>query len=275
MKKRIFAVLLAAVLLAAISVTAFAASNKLAFDSSYDADKNIVSVKLYVEAPGALEAADFNLAFDPDVYEYVDCDESEVSSNAMVVTGESILEEGLATCSVIFTEACAQEDLNENGDLMLVTFQFKPLTEDYDINDFCLWAESYSVNDTNLVSTISPVGNTSLKTGHTAVVTVPSKNGSKATTTAPSATTTTTKAAENNDGNEAANDQVAADNAAANNSSSSVSSKSGTKWYVYVIAGVLAVGAVAGIAMIAIKNNNGEEETADESESDDSDSAED
>lgn len=266
MKKRIFAALTALVMLIGCSVSVFAASATLACDASYNADSNIVSVKIYIKDPGALEAADLSLAFDPDVYEYVECDESELSENAMVVTGKSIVEDGLATCSVIFMEACAQEDLNDEGDLMLVTFNFKPLTEDYDINDFCLWAESYSVGDVDIASSVSPVGAVALKSGHTAAATVYK--------TATTSATTTKAADENNNGNEAANDNAANNNAAndnaaennANSASSSTASKSGTKWYVYVIAGVLGVGAVAGIAMIAIKSNHddGDEKNKDD-----------
>lgn len=225
MKKKIFTLLFAVVMLLSFSVTVFADSRTLICESSYDADTNTVSVVLSIEDPDALEAADFCLAFNPDVYEYIDYDDSEATDNAMVVAGTSSLEPGLATCSLIFTEACEDSDLNADGNLSLVTFHFKPLTEEYNIDDFCFWATSYSVKGKDVVDKVDAVGNTQLKSDHTAVVTV-------------SPTT----------------------------SASSLSSGNGTKWYVYVIAGVLAVGAVAGIAFVAIRNN--QEENSLENEDD-------
>ena len=44
-----------------------------------------------------------------------------------------------------------------------------------------------------------------------------------------------------------------------------ISAKADTNWVVYVVAGVVAIGAIAGIAFVVIKkgkNENGEEETA-------------
>lgn len=224
MKRKICSAALAVVMLFGMIITGYAQSCKLSFDSAYNADSDTVSVTLYVESPGALQSADFSLAFDPEVFEYVDYDDSNSTDNATVVSGKSVLEEGLAVCSIMFVDACTDADLDENGNLLLVTFTFKPLTENYDIENFCFWSGSYSVNDVDVVDLIAPVGITSLKEGHTAVVTVKS----------------TTTAANNSDIN-------------------SGSSSGGTKWYVYVIASVLAIGAVAGIAFVAIKNNNDSE----------------
>lgn len=256
MKRIISAFMLAIVMVASLTVSGFAASNKLAFESSYDADSNTVSVKLYIESPAALESADFCLAFDSDVFEYVDCSEEGSSDNMMIMAGQAATEKGLATCSLIFTESCKDTDLNDEGNLVLATFKFKPLSAEYDINDFYLWADSYSVSGTNISNSVEAMGNATLKTGHTSVVTTPNYNSNN----------TTTKSDDKNDKKD--------DNANNNNSSSSSSSNSnGRKWYVYVITGVIVVCAVGGIALIAIKNNHENDETdesADDSQVDNS-----
>lgn len=222
MKRRIVSVVLALVMLLSFAVIGSAKTYGLVFDSSYDAEKNIVSVTIYVEEPGALEAADFCLAYEPEIYEYVDFSDAGTSSELITAIGKSTLENGLVNCSAMFADSCTPEDLDENGNLMLATFNFKPLTEEYDIENFCMWATSYSINGTDIVAAVTPVGNSALKTSHTAVVTV-------------SPTTS---------------------------SSSSVKkdSEGNSKWYIYVIAAVVAVGAVAGIAVIAIKNNQDQDE---------------
>lgn len=213
MKKRIFAVIMIAVLMLSCSVSSYAASKELVIDSSYDADTNLVLVSISIDTPDTLESADLCLAYDPSVYEYVDVDDSGAPNSAMVAAGLSALDTGLATCSLIFTDSCSDDDLDENGCLQLVTYSFKPLVEDYNIEDFCLWATSYSVNGKDVVKKVEVAGQANLKTGHTVVVTV-------------SPTTASTS--------------LFGD---------------GTKWYVYLIAGVLAVSAIAGIAVIAIRNN--------------------
>lgn len=257
MKRIICAFMLAIVTIASLTVSGFAASNKPVFESSYDADSNTVSVKLYIESPAALESADFCLAFDEDVFEYVDCSEESSSDNMMIMAGQAATENGLATCSLIFTESCKDSDLNDEGNLVLATFKFKPLTDEYDINDFYLWADSYSVSGTNISNSVEPMGNATLKTGHTSLVTTPNYNSNN----------TTTKSDDKNDKKD--------DNANNNNSnnSSSSSNSNGRKWYVYVITGVIVVCAVGGIALIAIKNNHENDETdksADDSQTDNS-----
>lgn len=250
MKRIICALMLAIITVASVTVTGFAASNKPVFESSYDANSNTVSVKLYIENPGALESADFCLAFNSDVFEYVDCTEESISENVMIIAGQATTEKGLATCSLIFTESCKDTDLNDEGNLVLATFKFKPLTEEYDINDFYLWADSYSVAGTNISSSVEAMGNATLKSGHTSLVTTPNYKTND----------TTTKSDDKNNKKD--------DNANNNsNSSSSSSNSNGRKWYVYVITGVVVVCAVGGIAMIAIKNNHENEEN-DESEDD-------
>lgn len=227
MKRKIFAVVLVVAMLASFVVTGSAKTYGLNFESVYDAEQNLVTVQLYIEAPGATQSGDISFAYDPAVYEYVDYDDSKISSDLMVVAGKSVLDEGLVTCSYMFTEKCEDKDLDENGNLMLVSFSFKPVKEEYDIENFCMWATSYYISDTDVVNAVSPVGNIALKENHTVVVTAPS-------VTSPSAN-------KKNEG--------------------------GSKWYIYVIAGVVAVGAVTGIAVIAIKNNQSEEDAKAEKKS--------
>ena len=219
MKRKIFAAALTVVLLLSFTVVGSAKTYGLVFDPSYDAQENIVSVKIYIEDPGALEAADFCLAYEPEVFEYVGFDDSSSSSELITAVGKSAIDTGLVNCSAMFTEHCKEEDLDENGNLVMATFKFKPIAQEYDIENFCMWATSYCISGTDIVSAVTPVGNTALKVSHTAVVTV----------------SPTTAKSDNKD------------------------SEGSSKWYIYVIAGVVAVGAVAGIAVIAIKKNQEED----------------
>lgn len=218
--KRFVAAFLAVILIAITGVVAFATDDtKLVFESSYDADTNRVVVDVYVENPGELVAADLRLGFDPDIYEYVDSEDNRTISDMMIISGLSVASSGLACVSAIFTEKCEDSYLTD-GRLHFVSFTFSPLTEDYDINDFCLWAYSYETDGGSDVSkSISATGNKALKEGKTAAVTV----------------------------------------ASSDIDTSSVSNSLNGKWYVYVIAVVLGVAIVAGVAVIAVKNGEKEE----------------
>lgn len=211
MKKNILSVLLAVLMLFCVSLTAFASSPAIQYTSSYNADTGLVSVTLFLTDAVGLEAADLNLAYNTSEYSFVDYTQ-DYSGSAMIAAGKAITEDGLCTCSPIFTESCKEEDLDENGNLPLVTYHFKPLTDQYDIDNFCAWATSYQSSGTNMLGSIKSYGNENLKVGHDKEVTVKK------------------------------------------DTSSSASSGSGSKWYIYVIAAVLAVCAVVGIAVIAVKN---------------------
>ena len=220
MRKKLLSVLLAVMMLFSVSLTAFAASPAVQFTSSYNADTGLVSVSVFVTDAVGLEAADLSIAFNTDEYSFEDY-KTDFQGSAMIAAGKSIMEDGLCTCSFVFTESCQEEELDENGNLPLVTYQFKPLSDKYDIDNFCVWATSFQHSGADMLNSIKPYGNENLKVGHTYVV-----------------TTKTTATAE-------------------------TSSGSGSKWYIYVIAAVLAVGAVVGIAVIAVKNGQQNDSGAD------------
>lgn len=224
MKKKLSAAALALLLLFAASVTAFAASPALVFNSSYDADANLVTVSVCMKNPLGVEACDLELSYDTSMYEYNGIETAQ-AANATIVGGQSILDEGICTCSFVFLESCAEEDLDDDGNLQLATYTFKPLNDDYDVSSFYLWATSCDVEGEDLVDRIKPVGDDSLQRKDAAVVTVEA----------------TTKKSGSSDG--------------------------GTKWYVYVIAVALAVGAIVGIAVIAVNKgkNDGDENNGNES----------
>ncbi len=232
MKKSIL-LLITIIMVSMFSVTAFAAESKLGYESAYDADTNQVSVSVYVENPGALEAADFRLGYNESEYEFVETTNESTISDLMMVSGKAVTDTGLATCSVIFTEHCEDSYLVD-GKLQLVTFVFTPVTEDYDINNFCFWVYSYEVDGSDISHSFASVGPTSLKNGKTDDVTVADYIDS------------------------------------VDNEDSDKSSSSGTKWYVYVIAVVLGIGVVAGVAIIAVKNNKDSEGEKDKKSEDES-----
>ncbi len=234
MKKNILAFVLTAVMLIGCSVVAFAADHQLVYDIAFDSEKNVVTVALAVENPVGLEAADFNLGYNEEMYEFVDFAEPETKGEAMIIAGKASTERGLATCSVIFMEACKTSDLNSEGMLELVTFSFAPLTDDYSTEDFCFWASSYSATNGDLVESVNVVGKQEFMEERTDSVTyvLPTEN-----------------AADTTKGGGTAN----------------ISAEADSNWVTYVIAGVVAIGAIAGIAFVVIKkgkNENGNEESA-------------
>ena len=240
MKKRIVSVLMAIVMLFAVSVTAFAEAPEIGLESSYDAQTDLVTVKIYVNNALGLQAADFNLGFSEDMYKFEEYAAAE-TTGFMVVGGSAEGIEGLCTVSVIFTEKCVETDLDSDGKLNIATITFKPVNDAYDINEFCLWASSYEANDIDITKTVRAVGNTVLQEDKTDAVTLkqtqPQDDNAQEKTTKQSGTANT--------------------NADLN-----------SKWYVYLIAGVLAVGAIAGIAFVAIKSNHNNEESENKNDSD-------
>ena len=233
--KKIVTILMAFVMIFAVSVTASAENAEIGFDSSYNAETGYVTVTIYINHALGLQSADLSVGFDTQMYEFVSYETLKVGSG-MIVAGYVEETPGLCSCSVIFTEKCVEEDLNSNGRLELATYTFKPVNDEYDINEFCLWATSFDVNDVSILKTVQAQGNTMLQEDKTDSVTLRQD-------TADNTTAETTKKE-----TEAASGDIT------------------SKWYVYVIAGVLAVGAIAGIAFVAIKN--GQNESAEKSEKD-------
>lgn len=228
MKQRILSLILAVMMIFAVALTSSAQEAPvLIFESSYNAETNLVSVSVYIDNAVGLQGTDLNLGYDPEMYEYEDSVFADINSG-LIMGGDITETPGLCTCSVVFLNECTDADLDADGRLSLATFTFKPLSDAYDINEFYLWANSYMVGDTDIVQTVTAQGNKLLSEDKTDEVTMPS-------TTKGADETTTKKETEG------------------------VSGDVTTKWYVYLIAGVLAVGAIAGIAFVAIKSSHNEE----------------
>lgn len=232
--KKILVTLISVIMLFSVSVIASAEDVAIGYDSSYNADNGMVYVSVYVENAIGVQAVDLNLGFDEAMYSFEDYETEEIA-DGMIIAAYIERIPGLATCSVIFTEQCVESDLAENGRLELATFIFKPVGENYDINEFYLWTSCLQIDDKDIFAQVEGKGNDSLQEDKTELVTSPP-----------------TKASDNKD----------SDNKGTDGISGSLTSK----WYVYVIAGVLAIGAIAGIAMVAIKSNHNEEEKPQEDE---------
>lgn len=237
MKKKIITMLLAVAMLFAVSVSASAEDATIVYESAFNADTGFVTVTVYIDGALGLQAADLCLGFDEAMYAFENYETVEIE-DGMIIAGYTENTPGLVTCSLIFTEECVESDLDSNGRLNLVTYTFKPVIEEYDINEFYLWTSGFSVDDVDIFERINSQGNQSLQEGKTDGVSMPS-------TEAQVQNETTTKK-----GTEKASGDLT------------------SKWYVYVIAGVLAVGAIAGIAMVAIKSNHNEDEEKSEEKTD-------
>ncbi|MBR3867803.1 MAG: hypothetical protein IKM66_00665 [Clostridia bacterium] len=242
MKKRIITLIVAIAMLFAVSVTASAEAPEIGLESSYNAETGLVTVSVYAINALGLQSADLNLGFSEDMYKFEEYTAAE-TTGFMIVGGYIEDTPGLCTSSVIFTEKCVESDLDSNGRLNIATFTFKPVNDEYDINEFCLWASSFDVNDVNVVKTVKAVGNTMLQEDKTEDVTL-----KKTEQQADDAQEKTTK----------------------KTGTANTQAEINSNWYVYLIAGVLAVGAIAGIAFVAIKSshNNENSEEKDNSDSD-------
>lgn len=213
MKKRITSLLLTMVILLAASVTAFAASPKLGFDSSYDADTGFVSVNVFISNALDIESGDLEIAFDSKKLTFVESSEG-AGNNAIVFGGLSVVESDVCTCSFIFMDKCVQDDLDENGNLALATYKFKPINGEYDDDDFSFWAQSLVLSGNDIADKIEVVGNKKLSENRAGGVVVDRKD--------------------------------------IDNNSDPKESRS--NWSVYVIAVVLALAAIVGIAFVAMKS---------------------
>ncbi len=241
MKKRIITLIMAIAIIFTVSVTASAAAPEIGLESSYNAETGLVTVKVYINNALGLQSADLNLGFSEDMYKFSEYTAAE-TSGCMIVGGYIESTPGLCTGSVIFTEKCVEADLDSNGVLNIATYTFKPVNEEYDINEFCLWASSFDVNDVSVVKSVKAVGNTMLQEDKTEDVTL-----KKTEQQADDAQEKTTK----------------------KSGTANTQADLNSKWYVYLIAGVLAVGAIAGIAFVAIKSGHNNEEAENKDASDD------
>lgn len=233
MKKRILSLLFVMLMLLSASVTAFAAAPKLMFESSFDADTGLVSVNMLISNAVGIESGDLALAFDSEKLSFVEATECG-DCGAMVISGLSMYESDVCSCSFIFADQCTQENLDENGNLVLATYRFKPIADGYDDDDFCFWAKSLDTANGDIASYVKKAGNQALAENRAGGVRVD-----------------TGSVVMNGDDGTPDTDAIV--------------SKVGSNWYVYLIAVLLAIGAIVGIALVAVK---GGEKNSDENRSD-------
>ncbi len=235
MKKTISVLLAVAIFMFTFAPAAFAADEKLSYEIAYDAKQNYVTVTLYINDAEGLQSADLVLGFDPEMYEPIDnFAKADLPDDAMCIAGIPPQESGTVSCSVIFTEDCKKSDLDSDGRLKLGTFSFLPRVKEYDIDAFCYFALSFDVGDKSIKDSINYCGNPVYMEGRTAQVTTPEKNNIN------NSVDTTKKG------------------------TAATDTKINSNWYVYLIAGVLAVAAIAGIAMVAIKSGHHDEQESEE-----------
>ncbi len=247
MKKRIITALLAVIMIFSAAITVSAANQTIGYESSYDAGTDIVTVTVFVNNAVGLQSADLCLGYDGTMYEFQESVFYDIGEG-LAEGGKSVVYDDLVTACIVYTNECTAEDADENGRLTIVSYKFKPLTENYDIDYFYLWTDGFVVADVDLCKDINTQGNAILqedKSGGVTFTTKPGDQGAGA-----NAGETTKKATEGVNGNLK------------------------SKWYVYVIGAVLAIGAIAGIAMVVVKGNHEEENQNDDSAEKSADSEE-
>ena len=166
MKKCIGAVLCAILLIAALTVTAFAVP-QLTNEAVLSDDGKTVTVTIRVEDALGLSAGDIRLAFDTAKYKFKSLDDTVAPDGVMVAAGEAVDEPGLCTCSFMLMQSLEADSLDDKGGIALVSFTFSVLTEaakETVADDFLLYADSLSAGDDIL--TAAPVGDVSLFDEH-------------------------------------------------------------------------------------------------------------
>ncbi len=158
MKKKFGVIIIAVVLLIGGMVTSFASDYGIAYDSSYDADTNLVSVSVYITNAVGVQSGSVFLTYDMDMYEYEDTEEA-TGSSVMLAAGQTIDDESLLSCAFMFANQCTESDCDEDGNLQLATYSFTPLTEDFDLDDFYLQVGSFDVDDVDIRDEIEAQGN--------------------------------------------------------------------------------------------------------------------
>ncbi len=230
MKKRISAVVLAVVMLFCCSVFASAADYKIGYETSYNADTGFVELFLFIDNAVGLQAADLRIGYDEAMYTF---DHVDVVAKGEAIAGKSQLSDGLVNCSLMALEEIGEESVDSDGRLSLAVYYFKPVSENYDIDYFFLWTSSFQVNEVDIFESINTQGNPILMEDRSQHVVAPTTQQAQG---GANAENTTKKATEGVKGNLS------------------------SKWYVYVIGAVLAIGAIAGIAMVVLKSNHAEDE---------------
>lgn len=233
MKKKSAALILVFLMILGTAFTAFAATPQIVYESSYDGDSGLVTLTVYIKNAVGTQSGDFDIVFDKNMFEYKSSEKAQGS--AMIECGLSVLKDNICTASFLFSDACTENDLDADGNLQIAEYTFKPLTENYDINDFYLHARSFEYNDEMIEEQINSQGNEEHASDLLEVLVPTVNNG-------------------NNQQNQSSDSQ-------------SASSNSGNKWYIYVIFGVVAVAAVAGIAFVAVKNSHNENSEEDKDNS--------
>ena len=237
MKKRIVAVILAAVALLCSCMSASAEGYKIGYETSFNAETGFVELSLFIDNAVGVQVADLCIGYDEAMYTF---DHVDVVATGEAVAGKSQLADGLVTCSLMVMEELGEESVDENGRLSLAVYYFTPVGENYDTEEFFLWAKSFGVNEVDIVESINTQGNPVLMEDRSQDVTTPEIKQEQANNN----TAGTTK--KNTEG---------------------VKGNLSSKWYVYVIGAVLAIGAIAGIAMVVIKSNHNENEETETEES--------
>ena len=264
MKKRIIAIVISVLMLFATVVSASAADQKIGFDSVYNAGTGLVEVTVYIDDAVGVQATDLCLAFDETMYVFSHFDAND-ETEAVIAAGESqISAKGLVKFSCIFLAdaGASEDDVDSNGRLTAATYYFKPLNDNYDAEEFFLWADSFAVNDIDISGKINTQGNPELKDGRQAAVTMPDADDSAADKKAPADdknnsaseegvnSTITVGAAEDTDEEATTEDKDSEDEA--DKDEDSDDEKASTKWYIYVIIAVAGAGIVACVVAIIV-----------------------
>ena len=165
MKRKLVTIAMAFIMVFIMAITVSADNAELGFDSSYNAETGLVVVSVYIDNAQGLQAADLSLGFDTQMYEYKDFEAADIA-DGMIVAGSVEGTPGLCSCSIIFTEKCVDADLDANGRLQLATYTFKPVNEEYDLNEFCFWASSFDADDADVLKTVKAKGNEKQSLSH-------------------------------------------------------------------------------------------------------------
>ena len=260
MKKRIVAVILAAVALLCSCMSASAEGYKIGYETSFNAETGFVELSLFIDNAVGVQVADLCIGYDEAMYTF---DHVDVVATGEAVAGKSQLADGLVTCSLMVMEELGEESVDENGRLSLAVYYFTPVGENYDTEEFFLWAKNFSVNDIDISENVNTQGNPALRDGKNTDVTMPepdkNEDGS-----------VSDEIISEQDGNAQADDSVVMEEITISDTQEDKTEPSDEKdddeekdkpssgWYIYVIiAAVVVIIGAAVVVVFVVRKNKG------------------
>jgi len=91
--------------------------------TSYDSTTDVMTIKLYAKNVQDESTANLVINYNENMFDFVSCDIKEAASG-VIVAGKPEDIDGVVTCAYKFPDDVAQDDFDDNGEMLLVTYTF-------------------------------------------------------------------------------------------------------------------------------------------------------